>query len=76
MSREVLRYPDLAGHVKLARVRDHFIFNVESEGPYEPQRLPLEAIRVMREKISALKAAAEALRAQGDAEGDIQMADT
>jgi len=76
MSREVLRYPDLAGHVKLARVRDHFIFNVESEGPYEPQRLPLEAIRVMREKISALKAAAEALRAQGDAEGDIQKADT
>jgi len=25
MSREVLRYPDLAGYVKLARVRDHFI---------------------------------------------------
>lgn len=50
--------------------------SVESEGPYEPQRLPLEAIRVMREKISVLKAAAEALRAQGDPDGDVQMADT
>ncbi|KAH9974203.1 DNA-directed RNA polymerase [Russula vinacea] len=76
MSREVLRHPDLAKFVKLARVRDHFIFNVESEGPYEPQRLPLEAVRVMREKISVLKSAAEALRALGDPEGDIQMADT
>jgi DNA-directed RNA polymerase I and III subunit RPAC1 len=25
MSREVLRHPDLANYVKLARVRDHFI---------------------------------------------------
>jgi DNA-directed RNA polymerases I and III subunit RPAC1 len=50
--------------------------NVESEGPYEPQRLPLEAIRVMREKISTLKSAAEALRTQRDSDGDIQMADT
>jgi len=50
--------------------------NIESEGPYEPQRLPLEAIRVMRGKISALKAAAESLRAQGDPDGGIQMADT
>jgi hypothetical protein len=30
----------------------------------------------MREKISVLKAAAEALRAQGDPDEDIQMADT
>ena len=50
--------------------------SVESEGPYEPQRLPLEAIRVMREKVSVLKVAAEALSAQGDPDGDVQMADT
>ena len=50
--------------------------NVESEGPYEPQRLPLEAIRVMREKISALKVVAEALRAQGDPDDDVQMVNT
>lgn len=53
--------------------RPRFLVNVESEGPYEPQRLPLEAIRVMRGKISTLKAAAEAL---GDPDGGIQMADT
>jgi DNA-directed RNA polymerases I and III subunit RPAC1 len=53
-----------------------FLVNVESEGPYEPQRLPLEAILVMRGKISTLKAAAEALRAQGDPDGGIQVADT
>ena len=53
--------------------RPVFLVNVESEGPYEPQRLPLEAIRVMRGKISTLKAAAEAL---GDPDGGIQMADT
>ncbi|KAI0256996.1 DNA-directed RNA polymerase [Lactifluus subvellereus] len=62
IGREVLRHPDLAKYVKLARVRDHFILNVGSEGPYESQRLPLEVIRVMREKISTLKSAAEALR--------------
>jgi hypothetical protein len=30
----------------------------------------------MREKIAALKSAAEALRGQGDSGGDIEMADT
>jgi len=30
----------------------------------------------MREKLSALKSAAEALRGQGDPGGDIEMADT
>jgi len=52
------------------------LVNVESEGPYEPQRLPLEAIRVMRGKISTIKAAAEALCAQGDPDGGMQVADT
>jgi DNA-directed RNA polymerases I and III subunit RPAC1 len=50
--------------------------NFESEGPYELQRLLLEAIRVMREKISRLKSAAEELCVQRDSDGDIQMADT
>ena len=49
--------------------------NIESEGPYEPQRLPLEAVQVMREKISVLKRATEALRIPGEPEGDIHMAD-
>jgi len=35
---------------------------VESEGPYEPERLLPEAIKVMREKLEIIKQAAEALR--------------
>jgi DNA-directed RNA polymerase I and III subunit RPAC1 len=54
--------------------------SVESEGPYAPERLLLEAIKVMREKLSVMKSAAEALLDQegmvntGNA-GDVQMAD-
>lgn len=40
--------------------------NVESEGPYEPQHLLAEAIKVMREKISSIRVAAEALLAGDD----------
>ena len=72
-----VRYLLLCGNAtKHSNVPTHFLVNVESEGPYEPQRLPLEAIRVMRGKFSTLKAAAEALRAQGDPDGGIQLADT
>ncbi|TFY79125.1 hypothetical protein EWM64_g4886 [Hericium alpestre] len=74
MSREALRHPEFEGSVELARVRDHFIFHVESEGPYVPERLPIESIRVMREKIAALKKAAEALTT-ASADGDVQMVD-
>lgn len=35
--------------------------NVESEGPYEPERLLPEAIKVMRGKIAAIRKAAEEL---------------
>jgi DNA-directed RNA polymerase I and III subunit RPAC1 len=38
-----------------------FSVNVESEGPYAPDRLLMEAIKVMREKISAIRLAAESL---------------
>lgn len=43
------------------------IVSVESEGPYEPERLLPEAIKVMRTKIASIRAAAEALLAgEGD----------
>jgi DNA-directed RNA polymerases I and III subunit RPAC1 len=38
MSREVLRHPDLAEFVKLARVRDHFICTFHSLSPKEKTR--------------------------------------
>ncbi|KAG6841339.1 hypothetical protein C0991_012164 [Blastosporella zonata] len=73
VSREVLRHPEFTDMVELGRVRDHFLFNIESEGAYEPERLLPEAIRIMREKISVLRKAAEALLTLGD--GDVQMAE-
>ena len=64
-----------------------FLVNVESEGPYEPQRLLPEAIKVMREKLASIRMAAEALLTGGDDddilsaskignEGDVDMADS
>jgi DNA-directed RNA polymerase I and III subunit RPAC1 len=52
------------------------IVNVESEGPYEPERLLPEAIKVMREKLAIIKQAAEALRNKSTSlDSDVVMAD-
>ncbi|TEB37995.1 hypothetical protein FA13DRAFT_1751826 [Coprinellus micaceus] len=76
VSREVLRHPEFADSVELSRVRDFFLFNVESEGPYQPERLLPEAIKVMREKIATIRQAAEALLDHGPGDGDVSMADS
>ncbi|PIL32975.1 hypothetical protein GSI_05093 [Ganoderma sinense ZZ0214-1] len=85
MSREVLRHKEFDGCVELKRVRDWFIFSVESEGPYTPESLLPEAIKVMRGKIASIRAAAEALLADSedlgsgaagsgpDVDGDVEM---
>ncbi|KAI0242828.1 DNA-directed RNA polymerases I and III subunit RPAC1 [Lamellibrachia satsuma] len=49
-SREVLRHEDLKDCVKLTRVRDHFIFSVESTGALPPDVLVTEAIKVFKTK--------------------------
>ena len=49
----------------------HRAVNVESEGPYAPERLLPEAIKVMRDKISSIKQAALALLADKDDIGGI-----
>uniref|UniRef100_A0A3Q3JQ68 DNA-directed RNA polymerases I and III subunit RPAC1 n=1 Tax=Monopterus albus TaxID=43700 RepID=A0A3Q3JQ68_MONAL len=49
-SREVLRHDDLKNLVKLGRVRDHFIFTVESTGILPPDVLVTEAIKVLMAK--------------------------
>ncbi|PLW36490.1 hypothetical protein PCANC_19254 [Puccinia coronata f. sp. avenae] len=56
VSREVLRHPEFEGKVTLGRVRDHFIFNVESTGIYPPQEIPLEACDVLLAKIKNVRA--------------------
>ncbi|XP_019727662.1 DNA-directed RNA polymerases I and III subunit RPAC1 isoform X2 [Hippocampus comes] len=49
-SREILRHDDLKNVVKLGRVRDHFIFSVESTGILPPNVLFTEAIKVLMAK--------------------------
>ncbi|KAL8647575.1 MAG: hypothetical protein Q9210_005478 [Variospora velana] len=55
VSRECLRHPELEGKVKLGRVRDHFIFMVESTGQYPSDELFLESVRILKEKCAAMK---------------------
>ncbi|KAF5382773.1 hypothetical protein D9615_003071 [Tricholomella constricta] len=76
VTREVLRHPEFTDMVELSRIRDHFLFSIESEGAYAPERLLPEAIQIMRDKIANLRKAAEALLHADDAagDGDVQMA--
>jgi DNA-directed RNA polymerase I and III subunit RPAC1 len=41
--------------VKLGRIRDHFIFSIESVGQWESDELFLESVSVLRLKCKALK---------------------
>jgi len=55
VSREVLRHGEFKDMVELTRVRDYFLFKVESAGNTTPQRLFPLAVNVMRSKIQKLK---------------------
>uniref|UniRef100_UPI00358EB4B9 DNA-directed RNA polymerases I and III subunit RPAC1 isoform X1 n=1 Tax=Myxine glutinosa TaxID=7769 RepID=UPI00358EB4B9 len=49
-SREVFRHEELKNLVKLTRVRDHFIFLVESTGALSPAILVAEAVKILMGK--------------------------
>ncbi|XP_062589109.1 inactive tyrosine-protein kinase 7-like [Saccostrea cucullata] len=49
-SREVFRHDDLKDLVELKKIRDHFIFSVESTGILAPDILVEEAIKVLMKK--------------------------
>lgn len=55
VSRECLRHPEFSSKVKLGRVRDHFIFNVESVGQWNSDELFLESVNMLRAKCEAFK---------------------
>ncbi|KAK7463709.1 DNA-directed RNA polymerase core subunit rpc40 [Stygiomarasmius scandens] len=76
VTREVLRDPEFSDMVQLSRIRDFFIFNVESESAYAPEELLPEAINIMRGKIADIRRSAESLLSTGgDNGGDVPMAD-
>jgi DNA-directed RNA polymerases I and III subunit RPAC1 len=48
------------------------LVNIESEGPYAPERLLIEAISVMRDKIAVVREAVANLDV-GSGDGDVVM---
>ncbi|VIO97926.1 RNA polymerase Rpb3/Rpb11 dimerisation domain containing protein [Brugia malayi] len=54
-SRNILRYEDLAEYIELSRIKDHFIFSVESTGALRSAELVVEACKVMEEKCRTLQ---------------------
>lgn len=55
VSRECLRHEEFKDKVKLGRVRDHFIFSVESTGQFESDELFLDSVRLLRSKAEKFK---------------------
>ena len=55
VSRECLRYDEFKNKVKLGRIRDHFIFSIESTGQFESDELFLDSVRLLRAKTERFK---------------------
>lgn len=55
VSRECLRHPEFKDKVKLGRVRDHFIFKIESTGQWESDELFLESVKLLKVKCQRIK---------------------
>jgi len=53
-SRNVFRYPHLADAATIARVRNHFIFTIESVGALEPEDIFIEAVKCLKKKCQTL----------------------
>jgi len=54
MKRECVRVPGWDGAVKLSRVRDHFIFSIETTGAMPPEQLFQEAVKLLMRKVADL----------------------
>ncbi|EMC95425.1 hypothetical protein BAUCODRAFT_541052 [Baudoinia panamericana UAMH 10762] len=55
VSRECLRHDEFKGKVKLGRIRDHFIFSIESTGQFESDELFLDSVRLLKAKAERFK---------------------
>jgi DNA-directed RNA polymerases I and III subunit RPAC1 len=49
-SRNVYRYPEIAKSVELSRIRNHFIFNIESLGAYKAEEIFIESAKILKKK--------------------------
>ncbi|EJT97183.1 hypothetical protein DACRYDRAFT_59476 [Dacryopinax primogenitus] len=71
MSRNVFLYPEFEGAVKLTRVRDRFLFTVESAGQMAPNAILPEAIAVFTRKLRTVSKALDELMHE-DVEPEVQ----
>jgi len=55
MCRECIRTDDWNKKIKLQRVKDHFIFSIESTGMYKPEEIFEESIKIFMNKLAQLK---------------------
>lgn len=53
-SRNIYRHEDLVDAVKMTRIRDHFIFTIESVGAMKPDDIFVEAVKILKEKCQKL----------------------
>lgn len=49
-SRNVFRYPQLENTVRMSRIRNHFIFTIESVGALRPEEIFIESVKNLRKK--------------------------
>lgn len=61
VSRECLRHPEFKDKVKLGRMRDHFIFRVESTGQQDSDKLFLESVAALKLKARRVKLGLDAM---------------
>ncbi|KDN36549.1 putative Rpc40-40 kd subunit of DNA-directed RNA polymerases I and III [Tilletiaria anomala UBC 951] len=57
VSREVLRHEQFKDKIQLGRIRDYFLFDIESTGIIPPERLLLSSLKVLTDKIQTLQQA-------------------
>ena len=55
VSRECLRHEEFEGKVLLGRVRDHFIFSVESTGQFSSEELFIDSVKLLKTKCGRMK---------------------
>ncbi|KIW07663.1 uncharacterized protein PV09_01603 [Verruconis gallopava] len=55
VSRECLRHDEFKNKVKLGRVRDHFIFSVESTGQFDSEELFIDSVKLLKTKCARVK---------------------
>mmetsp|Transcript_25329 Transcript_25329/g.61004 ORF Transcript_25329/g.61004 Transcript_25329/m.61004 type:complete len:351 (-) Transcript_25329:213-1265(-) len=64
MCRECIRGEERAKNIELQRIRDHFIFSVESDGAYRARDIVTEALKVLKGKATKIRNELEELYKQ------------